>query len=259
MNQIAPAPDDLGWRNLYQIGRLGGFNPIAAIVDPGNNLNGVPTLGTDGLLTIPVKGGWSAAGVSSATGTWDPGTDGIYLVWPIYHRRGRRVTGDCNAEIPMRVRAPALVAADNVMVGIGVISEPTLLGNTVRGVLGVYDCSATVGPRARAEAITAGVATKNATDGTLSTLARGLETRFSKGGKGGGATAGFIHGLRNSLIDSTGVIIASTGANPTVGVGSPGIGDAYGVAAICSTNAANAARSVGIYVEVGDISMTVYG
>jgi hypothetical protein len=255
--QISPAPEDNSFWSLQRLVQAG-FDLPGSFVDPASKLTGAVTLAADGLLTVPLAGTWLAAG-SGAGNTWDPGTDGVYTLIPLYTRRGVRFTGDVGGDFRLRLRSPSLVAADDVCIAAGIANESTLLGSTVDAALAVLDFSTGVGPRTRASILTNGAASSLNAGGTLSASGVGLETRFSKNGKGGGAAGSLICGLLNTLIDSTSNLISGTAGNPTSGVGSPGTGDNYLLLAFGRTNAANVtAKSVQLYVDIGPIAMVAY-
>jgi hypothetical protein len=259
VRQVAPPPPDHSWRTLYTLAQLGGFDVVGSIVDPATRLSGAVTLGTDGVLTVPLSGGWAAAGFSTGAQTVDPGTDGVYLCFPLYHRSGSRVSGDVAVDTHVRVRAPALVAADDVAIAYGLANDATLAGLTVDAVLAVSEWHNATGIRSRAQGITNGVAAALSNGGTAGPTGRGAETRMGKGGKGGGTSSGLRLGVGNNLIDADGVPVFNTGANPVAGIASVGTGDLWLVVALWRTNAANVtAKSVAVTVELGDIAMTSY-
>lgn len=251
-------PPDTSWKNLYQMG----FNPAlnVGIFDPGSKLSGAPALGSDGALTLPMAGGWVAA--NQTAGNVDPGTDGIFGAVPIYCD-GVPATGDVEVGLSARCRPSGVapVAADDIAFFMGIINDATLFGGSVRGVLTVGDFTTTVGPRTRGIGITAGVSSAlNANNAaTPATNMVGWETQMSKAGKGGGAAASFTYGLRNTAITNILELIAGTGANATIGVGSPGIGQMYFVFGGWRTRLANAAaKSIPMIFEISRVRITRY-
>ncbi len=196
-----------GWRRLVLADAI-------TTADPATHLSGAVTDGGDGAgIAVPLTGSW---GSGDWTGTY------WYGIWPLLDNFGRVMGGNVEIALSFAVRLRGSFSeTDDFAIGMALVNETALTGATVDG-KGIH-----INANGAGGAGVIGTGNSSSTNGT------GTQTNAAAGQANvvwavghvafSGQTTGRLWCTGNIGLDSSGVVVASSGAVPvgTVTMGGP--------------------------------------